>query len=295
MDQKLANNTLHVLNGDSTKALFPIDLIPGDLLVWREALCEGKVNENISTDMFWKDRAAHIEEAYQSKNYEEKVLSEISRLKDLSQFEEVTLWFEYDLFCQVNLIACLSYMDTRQKISLVCLGDELDGQLRGLGEVDSKHYPSLFASRIQLAQDDIDYAKAVWKVYSDETTTSLKHFYGTHKTLKYLGKALASHEEKIPAQNGLNAIETKMLEVVNSTNNENELIGSILKDQTWLGMGDSQYWNYFAHLRPLIDDSFALNEAGIEILAGRQTFQQPNHYIGGLFRPTYFQETYGDT
>ena len=76
------------------------------------------------------------------------------------------LWFEYDLFCQVNMLAVLSWLKTHRKyaqIYLVCSGkeDETD-HLYGLTELNDQQLLSLYENKIELAQDDIEFADYVW-------------------------------------------------------------------------------------------------------------------------------------
>jgi len=48
------NNIIHVLNGDSTVQILAKSGIQGDVIVWRELLCEGPVNFTVGSDEFWK-------------------------------------------------------------------------------------------------------------------------------------------------------------------------------------------------------------------------------------------------
>lgn len=101
-------NRLHVLNGDATAYKFKASGIEEDFLVWREALSEGPVCPFQSEEAFWNLRAAFIHRSYGENRavYEKKVISEFARLKEAARYDEITLWFEHDLFCQVNLLFC---------------------------------------------------------------------------------------------------------------------------------------------------------------------------------------------
>jgi hypothetical protein len=45
---------LHILNGDATLSSFEQTGLDGDIMVWREVLSEGPVEENIASGTFWK-------------------------------------------------------------------------------------------------------------------------------------------------------------------------------------------------------------------------------------------------
>ena len=106
------SKTLHILNGDSTVEIFDKTTILGDIVVWREMLCEGVIQNEIGSDAFWKSRYDFFESEFNVNKLEyfDKTIKELIKLEELSNYKEVVLWFEYDLFCQINLIAACSYL-----------------------------------------------------------------------------------------------------------------------------------------------------------------------------------------
>ena len=98
---------LHILNGDATANLFKETGLPGQVLVWREILAEGPATQTPDEKAFWRQRQEYITQSYQetTQNYHLKVLTELNRLQQLCrQQDEIILWFEHDLICQVNLV-----------------------------------------------------------------------------------------------------------------------------------------------------------------------------------------------
>jgi hypothetical protein len=67
-------------------------------------------------------------------------------------YDELILWFEHDLFDQLNLIQLLSYVHERlpatKSVSLVCIGS-FPGRphFKGLGELTPGEFNSLFGHR----------------------------------------------------------------------------------------------------------------------------------------------------
>ncbi|MDW3196611.1 MAG: hypothetical protein R8G66_29815 [Cytophagales bacterium] len=285
-------NQLHILNGDATVPEFRKSGIPGKIVVWREVLCEGPVKGPIQEDLFWEQRAAYIQDKFGGEHYKEKMIAELDKIRNLSSYDEVVLWFEYDLFCQVNLLACLNFID-HEKICLVCLGDELDGQLRGLGEIAANDFITLFESRLPLSKDDLAYAKAAWQAYTSDTPEQLSVF-SSSDTFKHFKPAIAAHLTRLPGKNGLNQVEEKMLLLIKEgINNDRKLVGTLLRDQGYFGLGDLQYFQYLDQLRPLLkEEALELNELGINCLEGLAVFPQPDQYIAGVFRPSYFEKTW---
>lgn len=93
----------HILNGDTLKEQFPTS-ISDDLIVMRECLVDGDISGNTLDELF-KSRAIFISENVPNcskQDYFDKTVSEISKLLAISPGTEINLWFEEDLFCQVN-------------------------------------------------------------------------------------------------------------------------------------------------------------------------------------------------
>src|SRR5262245_23943390 len=68
------------------------------------------------------------------------------------EHDEVVLWFERDLFCAINLWFVLARLDV-SRVSLVF--PAVDANFRGLGTLDSDHFPALFERRERLGLDEI--------------------------------------------------------------------------------------------------------------------------------------------
>ena len=95
---------LHITNGDSFTTRLRTMPIKGDIITWREMLCEGKTLASVGSESFWKTRFEFLNKNYKvSKSwFVEKTLKEYRSLCNHKQQDQIVLWFEYDLFCQVN-------------------------------------------------------------------------------------------------------------------------------------------------------------------------------------------------
>ncbi len=95
----------HILNGGSLAESFPSANLDGEIIVDREALIEGDLQ---GTDLaeFWKTRAAYI--GIPTAEYYDKVVTEFDKILNAPDNSEFNLWFEFDLFCQVNMWFVLS-------------------------------------------------------------------------------------------------------------------------------------------------------------------------------------------
>src|SRR5437879_2543803 len=116
---------LHILNGDSTARSFEKTGLDGDILVWREILSQGPLQEDISSADFWKRRETWICKTFNDsvEHYHKYVVAPLQMLNEPCR--EITLWFEFDLHCQLNLLGVINMLLDKADLStpaiyLVC-------------------------------------------------------------------------------------------------------------------------------------------------------------------------------
>ena len=96
-------NTIHILNGDALLAQFPAE-ITGEKIILRECLMEGPVESN-SLQEFYEMRAGFISnyfEVAEQEAYFQKTVPELEKIRQIEAGSSIYLWFEKDVFCQVN-------------------------------------------------------------------------------------------------------------------------------------------------------------------------------------------------
>lgn len=279
------SSLLHITNGDSfTERLNKLNL-KGDVITWREMLCEGKTLTNVGSESFWKTRFEFLNKNYKvSKSwFIEKTLKEYRSLCNHKQQDQIVLWFEYDLFCQINMLAVISWLLTHRKyaeISLVCSGKEDDtDKLYSLNELSDEQLLNLYKNRVVLNQDDIEYADYVWQLYCSNNPIRLENltdFENYH--FDYLGDAIKTHLKRFPSiANGLNEMENNILRLglEQKPKSKTDFLNTILNSQGNLGFGDTQYQRALQRLKPLFTsmNPVRLSKKGRQILE-----QQTNYY-----------------
>lgn len=117
--------TLHITNGNSlTNYLKELDIV-GEVLTWQEMLCEGPTIIDIDSETFKNTRKAFLNTVYDIEVNEEEYDDELNKLNHTKNYTEIVLWFEYDLFCHINMIAVISLIQQKQiklPLYLVCSG-----------------------------------------------------------------------------------------------------------------------------------------------------------------------------
>ena len=131
----------------------------------RECLVDGPV-AGASLNEFYKTRAEFIASNYNGENtnaYYEKSVSQIERLTTISDESEVNLWFEDDLFCQVNFwFTChILYTHHHPQRSYLIRPDKHTRY--GFGAFDLEGLLILFEKRILLP--DLKLFSNLWLAY----------------------------------------------------------------------------------------------------------------------------------
>ena len=289
--------TLHITNGSVlTEKLEELD-IKGDYLTWHEMLCEGPTTELIDTQEFLDLRKSFFNSKYDLEIDENELHKEIDKLNHPENYSEIILWFEYDLFCHLNLVAVISLI--KQKgielpIYLVCSG-RIKGQndLKGLGELSTGQLLKHYEEKVKLSLEDLDIATTVWRIYCGRNHNLLKPFIVQSSSFDYLSNCLKAHLQRFPETRcGLSIIEKHILKTIknNDIKSKHHLLGYILNYQGFYGYGDLQ-------LKRIIDtlDIFyiekekklKLNSKGKEALSNKSNFAKElnnNSDYGGVNR-----------
>ena len=289
---------LHITNGDSTTQYLQKLNFKGEIITWREMLCEGKTTTDVGSENFWKTRFDFFQNSYKvtKKKFIDFTVKEYRNLCNQKQQEEIVLWFEYDLFCQVNMLAVISWLKRHRKgrkVSLVCSGKiEGSDKLYGLGELSPSQLKEHYKNRVELTLDDIEYADYIWQLYCSDSPLRLEAVYQFNpmSPFVYLQDALKAHLKRFPSiENGLNLVENNILKTANQNtlDSKNQLIGSLLRQQNDYGYGDMQYFNKTDSLKKLFS-SFTpvrLNKTGKKVLENQMNYyaqlRSDFSYLGG--------------
>ncbi|MFY7672277.1 DUF1835 domain-containing protein [Tenacibaculum sp. MEBiC06402] len=294
---------LHITNGDSTTEILENLSIKGEIITWREMLCEGKTTRDVGSEDFWKTRFDFLNTAYKitKKTFIDFTLKEYRKLCKQNQ-DEIVLWFDYDLFCQVNMLAVISWLKKYRKgwkITLVQSGkSENHDHMVGFAELTKEELTNLYENRIQLSQDDIEYADYIWQLYCSDSPLRLEtvHKFNPSSPFIYLTDAISAHLKRFPSvENGLNKIENNIIKAVHKSNltTENELIHKLLVEQEVYGFGDIQYKNKIKELQSLFSsmNPVKLSEDGIKVLNNQKNYYRELRsdfsYLGGAKKYSY--------
>jgi len=297
---------LHITNGDNTTLALQKLKINGDIITWREMLCEGKTTIDVGSESFWKSRFDFFSRNYKitKTHFINNTLKEFRNLCNHKYQEEIILWFEHDLFCQINMIAVISWLKKHRSnatIALVCPEKEKDSKtLLKLSKLTQKELLSYFKNRVVLTNDDIGYADYIWQLYCSKSPLQLQNIItDSHSHFMYLPDAIEAHLKRFPTiKNGLNKIENTILETAlkGSYSTKKSFIKKLLHNQGIYGFGDLQYEKKISDLKDLFR-SFSpvlLSDLGHDVLQKKQNYyhsiKNDLSYLGGSLKYNYLYD-----
>ena len=206
---------LNITNGDSAAGTLSEAGTAGKIVAWRDVLHEGPVDSSLSLNALSKQRARFISErgwgdfAHVSGDFAERDRV----IQHLDYFDEVVLWFEDDLYDQLQLIQVLDFFSRgsprRKKLTLI----QVDGYLPPLS---SAQLQKLDEARALVTPEQYSVAQKAWKAFGSDDPSGILRLLGENlSALPYLAFALWRHLEEFPwVANGLSRSEREALTAV---------------------------------------------------------------------------------
>ncbi len=214
-------STLHVTNGDSVTRLLHQSSLEGVTLSWQDALHEGPVPAGSRTKLL-AARASFLAACGwgPAATIRAGLAQRDQQLLDaLGAGREVVLWFEHDLFDQLQLIDALSLVAgvSPASVELIVIGS-FPGRphFRGLGELTPPELESLWPKRRAVTPELLADALAAWTAVRAPDPTGMAKLAGRDsRELPFLGAALERLLEELPGTvDGLSGVERRALRAV---------------------------------------------------------------------------------
>ncbi|MFG1433070.1 hypothetical protein V5F44_18330 [Xanthobacter sp. V2C-8] len=203
---------LIVTNGDAAVERLKAAHVAGHLLPWQDMLHDGPVPGGDILDDVSDARADFLSTALglPLDSVRADFAHRDAQLDVHSAYGEVELWFEHDLYDQLQLIQLLHYFShepERMGLFLVQAGHYI-------GVMEGREVQALAHSRTAVTTLQIETAREAWKAFTAATPTALAAFAAhEHEALPYLVPALRRLLAELPApRSGLSLTEQRILE-----------------------------------------------------------------------------------
>jgi hypothetical protein len=211
---------LHVTNGQSVLEGFRDGGIPGAFLAWNDVLHDGPVPRAASVEALWDIRASALagfggaSEAVVRAEFAERDAA----LASFGEHDEVVLWFEHDLYDQLQLIQLLAWFDGRDpgrtRLSLIQIGEHPEvTPFYGLGQLNGRQLAALLPSRTDVTPSQLAAGRDAWAAFCDSHPAALVDASRRDAPgLPFLRAALHRFLQEYPStDNGLSRLQHEVL------------------------------------------------------------------------------------
>jgi RNA polymerase sigma factor (sigma-70 family) len=222
---------LHVANGTCTTRIIESAGIPGERSIWADPLYEGPVPAGLSDDELLEARRQYLAGSGDLKGAAwagpDPTLDRANDMREWratierhESYDELILWFEHDLFDQLNLIQVLTWirehLPSAKPVSLVCIAS-FPGRpdFKGLGELTPDELASLVETRQGVGREQYELAERAWLAFRAPTPEALDALrQGDTSALPYLAPAIGRLLQEYPwTRDGVSRTERRLLEL----------------------------------------------------------------------------------
>ena len=240
-------NQIHILNGDALRQRFP-QQIEGVVIVLRECLVDGAVTGD-SLEEFYKVRARFISEVYGDYSigdYYTDSVSEFEKIRNIPDKSEINLWFEDDLFCQVNFWFCINLiLNSGQDCEVFLIRPNTHTQY-GFGGLNQLELLSAYNQRTQIVE--LKEIGRLWHSYQQNDTNQLiRTAKALEATFPFIHEAVAAHIDRIPDENHPGRPKQSLIEIMQELETESfrPVFREFSKRESIYGFGDLQVKRLF--------------------------------------------------
>jgi len=298
-------NILNITNGDSAVEIMEKANISGVFLPWRDVLHEGPVPDNLSLEELSKVRGQFIIE--RNWGTPDKIIESFmqrdNELKSFRKYEKIILWFEHDLYDQLQIIQILDWFHQNHTgevdLSIICTD-------RYLGRLPPEEMKRLVEYEEPITEAHLELSCKAWSAFRSNTPKKwLGLLSGDTSALPFLEGAIVRLLEEYPScSNGLSRTAEQALKVISGGEKRpGRIFGGTQEMEERIFLGDSSFWVVLHELLesspPMIilpegkeltlptskDQELVITSAGLDVLAGKINWLEVsriNRWVGGV-------------
>ena len=238
---------VHVLNGDSLYDMLH-ESLRGHVIVWREMMIEGPI-ELKGPEAFIAERKTYFKTEYHvhENEYSDKTEAEFQRLIQLPDDASFYLWFEYDLFCQVNawmIIYILTQWNNCNSIHIVYPPfNNTPRDWYGFHGIPPETLPDLLIDPVSVSKNDIHMIKDLVVAYANGTKADMERISQTDsRAFPRLKESINSHLERLPANGHKGAIIELLNQLISTYGKDDfkSIFNEFSRKMGHYGLGDTQ-------------------------------------------------------
>jgi hypothetical protein len=262
---------LHVTNGDAAAGALRHAGF-AEVLPWRDVLHEGPVREGLSREQLSEERARFIAEAgwapFEKASGDFRARDRV--LSFAGTHEEVVLWFEHDLYDQLQLLQLLDgfHEHPHPGLSLVC-------EAEYVSHMTPERTRERFATRRAVSQDMLREGRDAWAAFRSPDPSRIPAV----TKLPFLGAALERHLQEFPwSTDGLSLLERRLLDALaGKSMGLQEIFSATREDPAFLGDLVLQW-----HLERMAREELVERRGDGWIARGRKRVRRVPRWLGGV-------------
>ena len=301
---------IHFTNGSIVADALAASGVPGRAIACADPLHDGPCLPNLTRAEWREMRARFLAESHDLAI--DGVVRDLetcdAAIDEAAETDEVVLWFEHDLFDQLNLIWLLDALaaagTSHHRVRLVVIGEhpEVDS-FSGLGQLSPAQLLALFPDRQSLTVEGLEEARAAWAdVCAPDPRPLARRANVASRQWPWLPGALRRLVEELPSvSGGLSRTERQGLEAIDGdAETLGEAFAACAAREERVFLGDSSFYAIMRRLQgattPLLTapDSplptrrscpVALTDFGRLVLSGRGDHATNNgldRWVGGV-------------
>lgn len=226
---------LNILNGESLQQYFMEKSIcrEEDTIAFNECLVDGQLEEHIFSESFFHVREKFLTDylTVTTDQYKEKVVKPLGPLMNCSNYNSIDLWFDFDMFCQINMLTLLAYLDYRKYDGVVTV-NIIEQDFFYFGKLQD-----IIIDKITLRSLDGFYSLYKDMMIARDFNKLSKDLYSNiFKQLPWLEDGIKLYIDYNLPENGI----TRFIEERRNKSRK-ELLFELIRELNNYGLGDVQY------------------------------------------------------
>jgi len=296
---------LNITNGDSTVDIMKQAGVPGILLPWRDILHDGPVPDGLSLEDLSKVRAKFIADRGWGapEAIEQGFIARDNVLRSCEQYENVILWFEHDLYDQLQLLQILDWYDNHRpikpKLAIICVDQYL-------GTLSPEQMAMLYRYEQTVTEDHLALASKAWSAFRASTPEQwFALLQMDTRALPYLAGAIFRQLQEYPdCRHGLSRTALQALNIIaHGEQRPGRVFALYQETEERRFLGDASFWVILHELLesspPLLklaehktltlpfspDQALTITPAGEAVLAGKSNWLNSfklDRWMGGV-------------
>lgn len=206
---------VHILNGDALRDRFP-ESLGGRTLVARECMVDGDVSGSTLVQVS-QSREEFLLDVYgvPIQDYRDLSLAEFKKIQAIPNGEEVVLWFEDDLFCQVNLWFICWLIDEAQRDLKLYLARPLAASRYSFAMLSDTDLETCLKEKTEITLAQRSAFASMWKAYQYEDRIAMHRLAtGPLSAFDFLLPVIDAEVQRYRDESGSSPMEQIVLAII---------------------------------------------------------------------------------